>query len=49
MVCQFWSTWLGGVTNYTFSMGDVPYFGARVWLADSFDVEFYWFGVGIIC
>ena len=49
VVCRFWSTWLGGVTNYTFSTGGVPYFGARAWLADSFDVEFYWFGVGVIC
>ena len=43
------STWLGGVTNYAFSMGAVPYFGARVSLADSFDVKFYCFGVGGVC
>ena len=41
MVCRLSSTRLGGVTNYAFSMGGLPYFGARVWLVDSFDVEFY--------
>ena len=39
----------GGVANYAFSMGGVPYFGAQFWLADSFDVEFYWFGVWVVC
>ena len=49
LVCRLSATWLRGVTNYAFFMGSVPYFGARVWLADSFNVEFCCFGIGVVC